>query len=44
MKVLTRAEWAILAAIIIYSFIPTFGGLIRVLELAGGPAIAPDMA
>jgi uncharacterized membrane protein len=42
MKVLTRAEWAILAAIIIYSFIPTFGGLIRVLELAGGPAIAPE--
>ncbi len=38
---LSRSEWAILAAIFVYTFIPAFGGLIRVLELAGGPAIAP---
>ena len=42
MKVLSRSEWAILTFIIVYSFIPTFGGLFRVLEFAGGPAIAPD--
>lgn len=42
MKVLSKSEWAILTFIIVYSFIPTFGGLIRVLEFAGGPAIAPD--
>lgn len=41
MKVLSRSEWAILTIIIVYSFIPTFGGLVRVFELAGGPAIAP---
>jgi uncharacterized membrane protein len=42
MKVLSRTEWAILAFIIVYSFIPTVGGLVRVLELAGGPAIIPE--
>ncbi len=42
MKVLGRREWAILIAIILYSFIPAFGGLFRVLELAGGPAVAPE--
>ena len=42
MKHLSRAEWAILAVVIVYTFIPTFGGLIRVLELAGGPVIAPE--
>ena len=42
MKVLSKSEWAILIFIVVFSFIPTFGGLIRVLELAGGPAIAPD--
>lgn len=42
MKVLSKSEWAILTFILVYSFIPTFGGLFRVLEFVGGPAIAPD--
>jgi hypothetical protein len=41
MKLLRRPEWALLAFILVYSFVPTVGGLIRVLELAGGPTIAP---
>lgn len=42
MKVLSKSEWAILIFVLVYSFIPTFGGLFRVLEFAGGPAIAPE--
>lgn len=42
MKSLSRSEWTLLAFILVYSFIPAVGGLIRVLELAGGPAIAPQ--
>ncbi|OAN75121.1 hypothetical protein A8B78_16930 [Jannaschia sp. EhC01] len=38
---LTKTEWVIFGVIFVYSFIPVFGGLIRVLELAGGPQIAP---
>lgn len=38
---LRKFEWALFGLIIVYSFIPAFGGLIRVLELAGGPQIAP---
>ena len=41
MTSLRRSEWALLAFILVYSFVPTVGGLIRVLELAGGPVIAP---
>ena len=41
MKLLTSREWIILAAIIAFSFIPSFGGLLRVLELSGGPAVIP---
>ncbi len=41
MRGLRSSEWAILVFIIAYSFIPTFGGQFRVLELAGGPAIMP---
>lgn len=41
MKSLSRSEWALLAFIMVYSFIPAIGGLLRVLELAGGPAIGP---
>ncbi|MDJ0630676.1 MAG: DUF2306 domain-containing protein [Rhodobacter sp.] len=37
-----KREWVFLAIILIYSFVPTFGGLFRVLELLGGPAIAPE--
>ncbi|MEH6725032.1 MAG: DUF2306 domain-containing protein [Hyphomicrobiales bacterium] len=39
---LRKSEWVILGAIFVYSFIPVVGGLIRVLELAGGPQIAPE--
>lgn len=42
MKFLRKFEWAILALIFVYSFIPAFGGLLRVFELAGGPAIIPE--
>jgi hypothetical protein len=38
---LEESEWVVLGAILVYSFIPVVGGLIRVLELAGGPQIAP---
>lgn len=42
MKVLSKSEWTILVFVLVYSFIPTFGGLFRVLELAGGFALAPE--
>lgn len=42
MKLLTRLEWTLLIIISIYSFIPTFGGLFRILELATGTVIAPS--
>lgn len=38
---LGKSEWVVLGLILVYSFIPVIGGLIRVLELAGGPQIAP---
>ena len=38
---LSKSEWIVFGVIFVYSFIPAFGGLIRVLELAGGPQIAP---
>ena len=38
---ISRREWAIIAFILIYSFIPSVGGLVRLVELFGGPAIAP---
>lgn len=39
---LRKSEWALFVLVFVYSFIPAFGGLIRVLELAGGPQIAPE--
>jgi uncharacterized membrane protein len=39
---LTTREWTILISIIAYSSIPALGGMIRLLELAGGPALAPE--
>ena len=39
---LRKTEWALFVLAFVYSFIPAFGGLIRVLELAGGPQIAPE--
>lgn len=38
---LGTSEWVVLVAILVYSFIPVVGGLFRVIELAGGPQIAP---
>ncbi len=35
----SRSEKLLLAGLIVYSFIPAFGGLFRILELAGGPAV-----
>ena len=42
MKTVSKREWALLAIILVYSFVPTFGGLLRVIELGGGPAIVPE--
>ena len=42
MRTVTSREWMLLAAILIYCFVPTFGGLFRVAELLGGPAIMPE--
>ena len=39
---LGKSEWVVLGVIFVYSFVPVVGGLIRVLELAGGPRIAPE--
>jgi len=41
MQFTTRREWAFLAIILVYSFIPTVGGLFRIPELLGGPAVVP---
>lgn len=41
-NVLTTREWAILIFIVVYTFIPAFGGMIRLLELAGGLALIPE--
>ena len=41
MRSVSSREWMFLAIILIYSFVPTFGGLFRIAELLGGPAITP---
>lgn len=41
MTPLSRSEWALLAVIVVYSLGPTVGGMVRMLELSGGPAILP---
>ena len=41
MKSITRPEKILLITLIIYSFIPAFGGLFRIFELAGGPGLLP---
>jgi len=41
MRMLTRSEWAFLATILVYSFIPAVVGLIRIPELLGGPTVVP---
>lgn len=42
MKTVSRSEWTLLAIILVYCFVPTFAGLLRVVELGGGPAIVPE--
>jgi hypothetical protein len=39
---LTKREWTILISLVVYSSVPVLGGMIRLLELAGGPALAPE--
>lgn len=41
MRVLTKGEVTLLAIVVVYSFIPTVGGLFRIPELLGGPSIVP---
>ena len=41
MNFLNRPEWAFLALIFLYSFIPAVVGLLRIPELFGGPLIVP---
>ncbi len=41
MTSISKRDWTVLAVILIYSFVPTFGGLFRVVELAGGAIVAP---
>ena len=42
MQILNRREWAFLALMVVYSFIPAVVGLLRIPELLGGPAIVPQ--
>ncbi len=42
MSKLTRGEYIFLAFIFLFSFVPTFGSLFRLVELAGGPAVLPE--
>lgn len=41
MTVLTGREWTILCLILLFSSVPAFGGLLRFLELLGGPSLLP---
>lgn len=41
MHVISRREWAFLALVFLYSFIPAVVGLVRLPELLGAPAIMP---
>jgi hypothetical protein len=40
-RLLNRPEWLLLVTLVVYSFIPAVGGLLRMLEFAGGPAFVP---
>lgn len=42
MQHLSRREWIIIGALLIFSFIPNMAGLLRMLELSGGPSILPQ--
>ena len=41
MHFISRREWAFLALVLLYSFIPAVVGLVRLPELLGAPAIIP---
>lgn len=41
MRSISFSEWVFLTFILIYSFVPTFGGFFRVAELLGGVTIIP---
>ena len=42
MNVLTGREWITLMLIVVFSSVPAFGGLVRLVELAGGPSVLPE--
>ena len=42
MTFLSKREWMFVAFILIYSFVPTFGGLLRIGELLGGVSFIPE--
>lgn len=39
---LSKLEWTVLLLLFVFSFIPVFGGFIRIFELVGGPMIGPQ--
>ncbi|MFN3225653.1 MAG: DUF2306 domain-containing protein [Hyphomicrobiales bacterium] len=41
MRSLTKSEWAFLAIVVVYSFIPAILSLVRIPELLGAPPIVP---
>jgi len=41
MKFISKKEWAFIAGIFVLSFIPLFGGIARLFELAGAPSLLP---
>lgn len=41
MPIITKRQALLLAALFVYSFVPTVGGLFRIVELANGPSIMP---
>jgi hypothetical protein len=42
MRFFTKKEWCILISLFLLSFIPAFAGLLRIIEILGGPAIIPE--
>ena len=42
MRFFTKKEWIILVSLFLFSFIPVFAGLLRILEIIGGPAVIPE--
>ena len=41
MRLLTRGDTGLLTLLLLFSLVPALGGLVRLVELGGGPAIAP---